>query len=197
MDKINWIQIMAGFLGGGAVGAVIKQFFDNRKYKIQPISQSIELRPFYDSSATPILNSQVILTGDTQEYKFSNLFSGTITITNSGHIDYPTFNFGITAPNDTRFIHLTYETSDRHHIADSSNRPSLENQSLMFDLSVQPFNRKDIYKFHFLATTTQSSIKNINIETSSPHSIKWINPPPMARKSALLLFLSLFTFPPK
>ncbi len=43
MTEINWIQAGIGFLSGGAFGAFIKQYFDNKKNRIQPIKHLIDL----------------------------------------------------------------------------------------------------------------------------------------------------------
>ncbi|MET3502598.1 hypothetical protein ABIC45_004222 [Mucilaginibacter rubeus] len=66
LDKINWSQVIPGFLSGGALGALIKQFFDNRRNRIQPIGKSVEIKSVYDSSENKLLNSEISLTGTTQ-----------------------------------------------------------------------------------------------------------------------------------
>ncbi|MCW3108131.1 MAG: hypothetical protein JWQ09_2637 [Segetibacter sp.] len=51
MAEINWIQVGAGFLSGGAFGALIKQFFDYRRGRIQSISYNVLTKPFYNPRA--------------------------------------------------------------------------------------------------------------------------------------------------
>lgn len=172
---MKWIQIGIGFLSGGAFGTLIKQFFDNRRNRIQPIGRNIEIKSFYDSIENKMLNSQVILTGETQEHKFSKLYTGTIKIVNSGLTDYSSFSFGITGSDNVRFVHLKPTTIDRHHIAEISGQPTLENQVNTFDIVIKPFNRKDIYTFDILATTLDGDITHNDIQISSSHAIKWID----------------------
>ena len=116
MDEINWIQIILGFLGGGAVGALIKQFFDSRKHRIQSIGKNFEIKPFYNSVENKLLSSQIILSDAVKEYKFSKLYMGSFKIANTGHHDYPSFTFGITCPDNVQFIHIKPSIKDRHHV---------------------------------------------------------------------------------
>ncbi|WP_159479038.1 hypothetical protein [Chryseobacterium sp. 18068] len=175
MEKISWLQLGIGFLSGGAFGALIKQFFDNRRNRIQPISRNIEVKSFYDSIENKMLNSQVILTGATQEHKFSKLYTGTIKVVNSGLTDYSSFSFGITSSDNVRFIHLKTISTDRHHLAEISGHPTLENQVNKFDVVLKPFNRKDVYSFDILVTTLNGDISQNDIQISSSHPVKWVD----------------------
>jgi len=175
MDKINWVQVIIGFLSGGAFGALIKQFFDNRRNRVQPIGRAIEIKSFYDSIENKLLNSQVILTGSTQEYKFSKLYTGTVKISNSGLHDYLAFTFGITSPENVKFIHIKPTTTDRHHLVEIEELPTLENQINSFDITLKPFNRKDNYTFDILVTTLNGDLTSEDIQISSAHPIKWVD----------------------
>jgi len=175
MDKINWIQVALGFLGGGAVGALIKQFFDSRRNRIQPIGYSIELKPFYNSQGinTQLIN-QITLNDGTNEYQFSNLYTGTIEIINTGLKDYPNFSFGINLPTGVYFIKNKSTSKDRHHITELTNEPTLTNQTDSFDINLKPFNRKDRYVFDVLLTDSNpnSNLSNDCITISTPMPVK-------------------------
>ena len=175
MDKINWFQVIIGFISGGAFGALIKQFFDNSRNRVQPIGRAIEIKSFYDSIENKLLNSQVILTGSTHEYKFSKLYTGTVKIANTGLHDYPAFRFGITSPENVKFIHIRPTTTDRHHLVDIEELPTLENQINSFDITLKPFNRKDNYTFDILVTTLNGDLISEDIQISSAHPIKWVD----------------------
>ena len=169
MDNINWIQLAIGFLSGGAFGALIKQFFDNRRNRLQPIGYSIELKPLYNAIDTPI-NTQITLNDGTNPYNFSNLYTGTIEIMNIGLIDYSNFSFGLTLPDECRFIHVRSTSRDRHHSVTLINEPTLSNQTNSFDVNLNPFNRKNRYVFDVLLTCSSSDMPDdcINISTSMP-----------------------------
>jgi len=175
ISKLNWIPLIIGFFSGGAFGALIKQFFDNRRNHIQSIGQTIEIKSFYDSDVNSLLTSQIILSGDSKEYKFSKLYTGTIRILNSGLTDYSEFTLGITCPENVKIIYIKPISTDRHHNVVFIQTPNLENQISSFDLILKPFNRKDIYSFDILLTTNDNTeILPEDIQLSSPHPVKWI-----------------------
>jgi len=170
MDTINWLQVGIGFLSGGAFGALIKQFFDYRRNRIQSIEYSIELKPFYNSKKTKILDTQITISEGTNEYKFANLYTGTIEIINAGLIDFSNFSFGVTLTDGIKFIQNKSTLKDRHHIAELINEPTLANQTNSFDVNLTPFNRKDRYVFDVLLTCSNSNMPRdcINISSSMP-----------------------------
>lgn len=176
IDSINWIQALLGFLSGGACGALIKQYYDNRRNKVQPIARTVEIKSFFDAQENRLLNSQLTFKESSQVYTFSNLYSGTIEIINSGQHDYTEFSFGITCPNNVKLIHIKSISSDRHHIVEFETLPSLENQINTFDVNLKPFNRKDSYIFDILATTTEGQFSAMDVEISSSMPIKWVDP---------------------
>lgn len=174
MQDINWLQILIGFLSGGAFGALIRQYFENRRNKIQPIFLYIEVKSFYNSEKNGFFNSQIILTGTTKEYKFSRLYTGTIELINIGLNDYSEFGFGITCPEEIKFIQMRLISSDRHHVAEIISTPSLENQINTLDIILKPFNRKNKYIFDILLTTDNSVITERDIKISTAFPINWV-----------------------
>ena len=174
MKEINWIQVGLGFLSGGAFGAFIKQYFDSRRNRIQPIGHTIELKSFYNSGDNKLINSEVILKDEATEYKFSKLYTGTVELLNTGLSDYPEFNFGLTASDKIKFLQVNSNTSDRHHIADLTVKPSLQNQINSFDVTLKPFNRKDKYSFDILLTSDSAEISMTDIQISSSKPVKWV-----------------------
>lgn len=174
MSNINWIQVIIGFISGGAFGAVIKQFFDNRRNRIQPIGHAIDLKSFYNSGDNKLMTSEVILKDNEKEYKFSKLYTGTIEVLNSGLSDYSDFQFGITTSDKIKFIQVKPISSDRHHTAEVSQKPAPDNQVSSFDITLKPFNRKDKYSFDFLLTTTEPFVSVADLQISSSKPIKWV-----------------------
>jgi hypothetical protein len=170
MDKINWLQLLIGFFGGGAFGSLIKLFFDNRRNRIQPIEYLIVLKSVFNSRETNIADTQVTIKDEGHECKFTSLYTGTVEIVNTGLIDYHKFSFGLTLDNKGKFIQVWQKSTDRHHIAEFVNEPSLANQVDRFDIKLEPFNRKDRYEVNFLLTASGPYVSNkiIHIGTSSP-----------------------------
>ena len=174
MPDINWFQIGPAILCGGAAGAILKQIFDIRRNRIQPIGYSIELRSVYDSGDNTLLNSQIILNDGSISYKFNRLYTGTIEIRNSGLNDFPDFKFGLTLPDSAEFVQVIPNIKDRHHIVTLSDTPSLGNQISAFDVSLTPFNRKDSYIIQFLATASYKNLSQADVLISSSHPIKLV-----------------------
>ena len=173
--ELNWLQIIPSIICGGAAGAFIKQYFDNERSKVQPVSYSIEVKSFYDSGKNTILQSKIILQGTAKEYTFSRIFIGTITLINTGVNDYREFSFGLTCNEAIKFIHLNTTTANRHRNFDSLSTPSLENRLSSFDITLKPFNRKDIFTLDVLMTSdNDNDIVNEDIEISSSHSVDWL-----------------------
>lgn len=181
LEHINWLQVAIGFLSGGAFGAFIKQYFDNRRNRVQTIGQSVDIKSFYDSGENSLMNSEVSLTGTTQVFKFQKLYTGTITVANTGLHDYPTFTFGITCPEHVKVIHVKPESTDRHHVAEVKEPPALENQISSFDICLKPFNRRDSYTFNILATTLDGDLTAADIRISSSSPVKWANLTPTSK----------------
>lgn len=187
MDNINWLHILFGFLSGGAFGALIKQGFENRRNRIQPIGHSIELDSQFVSFENELINSQVILTDTTGKYTFNRLYSGKLRIINTGSLDFPEFNFGLTLNDTQDFIQIKANSEDRHHNVEVVKKPELSEQINTVDIKLKPFNRKDSYDFDFLITSDSVNVSAEDLKISSPHPIKWIG---IAKTSDLLLELA-------
>jgi hypothetical protein len=174
--EINWVQIGIAASTGGLAGALLKQFFDNRRNRLQPITYSFELKPFYDSDSHSIIPSRIILKEDNQEFSFSNLVIGTLKIKNSGILDFPIFSFGLTLDDDTKFINIKQQDQHRHHSSAYSITPTINNQVNIIDIALEPFNRKNIYEFNFLISVTgyYPTIEDMTFEVSSKQAVKLI-----------------------
>ena len=130
------------------------------------------MKPFYNSKDTQLINTQITLDDGTNEYKFSNLYIGTIEIINTGLIDFENFLFGITLPDGIKFIQNKHTPKDRHHNAEISNEPTLTNQTDSFDITLIPFNRKDRYVFDVILTSSNSHISYDCLAISTPKAVK-------------------------
>ena len=199
MDKINWLQVLVGFVSGGAFGALIKQFFDYRRNRIQPIGYLIKLKSVYNSRDTKLVETQIILDDGTKMHNFSNLYTGTIEIINTGLTDFSTFSFGLTSANFNKFIHCVPTSPDRHHIVEISNEPTFENNTSSFDITLKPFNRKDRYYFDFLLTTSNTYFNPencIDISTSMPVKLKNVSTGEVISKSFKSIVKEFFCYYP-
>ena len=177
MADINWIQVGAGFLSGGAFGALIKQYFDYRKSKTQTITFTKEIKPFFNHLTDNPLTSKIVIKDGEQDFKFQDLYIGSISIFNSSNQDFNEFTFGLTYNNENKFIQVQQEGIDRHHTSLFSNMPTLLNQTAQFDITIKPFNRKDRYKYDFIVDVNgqQATALEIGLGTSLPVNMKEVN----------------------
>lgn len=194
--EINWIQLGIGAASGGLAGAFVKQAFDSRKNRIQPIENFIDIKPLYTSSENKFVDSEIILKDGTGEYKFSRLYTGTLIITNSGSIDYSTFSLGLTLPETAKFVQVNPGSQDRHHKITFTSKPELSKQIEAFDISLEPFNRGNGYSLDFLIMSKED-IKLTDIAISSPHAVKWVTigrlPDALLQIANIVLKLGPFT----
>lgn len=151
--EINWIQIGIGAASGGLAGALLKQFLDTQKNRLQPINYSFEMKPFYDSTSHSIIPSQIILKEGNMEYSFKNLIIGSLIIKNAGNLYFSEFRFGLTFLDDAKCINIKQEDEHRHHFSTYSAVAAMNNQLELLDVTLKPFNSRNIYKFNFLITT--------------------------------------------
>ena len=174
MADINWIQVGAGFLSGGAFGALIKQFFDYRKNRIQAVTYNLEVKPFYNQHSDNPITSKIVIKDGDKDYKFQDLYIGSLSILNTSNQDYSEFSFGLTYDNDNKFIQFQQEEFDRHHTATFKNLPTLQNQISQFDIIIKPFNRKENYKLDFIINVIDQlyTAKEIKLSTSHPVKLK-------------------------
>lgn len=175
MADINWIQIGIGVLSGGAFGALINQYFHHRRNKVQPIGRNIELKSFFNATDNASLSTQISITGATEEHKFTNIFTASIQLINKGNSDFEKFDFGITLPENVKAIKVIKNSADRHHQINLGNDPTLENQINEFDITLKPFNRKDVYDIDIQLTSENGEIKEEDIVCGTSHSVKFVD----------------------
>lgn len=174
--ETNWFQFGATLVGGGLAGAFVKQLFDNRRNRLQPIEYSYELKPFYDITAHSIIPSKIILKEDGKEYPFTNLVIGSLTIKNTGILDFPKFTFGMTLDEDASFINIKQDDEHRHSLATYDSIPSIQSPLNKIDLELTPFNRKNIYTFNFLISSKYGTeTEDIDFSVSSSQAVKLNN----------------------
>jgi len=173
MTEINWTHII-GVLIGGAIGALITQYFRYNSNKVQPIGRSIKLKPFFTATDNLNLNTQISITGTTQEHKFTNIYTASIQLINKGNFDFEEFEFGITLPEHVKAIMFASNSADRHHQINLIDKPTLENRINKIDFKLKPFNRKDVYEIDLHLTSENGELMLEDIVCGTPHSVKFV-----------------------
>ena len=179
MPEIQWLQIGAALLGGGAFGAVITKAYDRWNGRQQPILTRIEVdRVFsstpFDSDLQAIVN---VIESPSIQSNFSNLSLIKIEISNIGNADRDTFDFGVTLPTTHRMIRCDCTGNDRHHNIVCAKPPSLGNQCSEADYCCKPFNRKDAYVLKVYVTSDAKAIQGSDVKVSSAAAVRIIKSP--------------------
>jgi hypothetical protein len=171
--QIELLKILMVFLGGGTMGALIKQYFDKKRVRIQTISYCLELNSLYESTSNKLVNSHISIREGETEYKFEMLFSGSLWFYNTGNIDFSDFKFGLTLNEEFKFIQIRPSNLDRHHQPVFSNLPNLKNQISQFDIELKPFNREEKYSFEFLISANDFVTLKNSFQISTSHPVKF------------------------
>ncbi|MCW3108130.1 MAG: hypothetical protein JWQ09_2636 [Segetibacter sp.] len=119
---------------------------------------------------------KIVIKDNDIDYKFQNLYVGSLSILNTSNQDYPEFSFGLTYDAENKFIQFQQQEIDRHHSSTFNEVPSLQNQLGQFDVAIKPFNRKDNYRFDFIVSINDRlyTAKQIKFSTSYPIKLKQV-----------------------
>src|SRR2546428_11905568 len=104
---INWLQIGAGLLGGGAFGAIIAAIVSAYRSRRQPVGYRVDVLSVFRPSEHPgQLQAAIAVTQGEKTVTFENLFLAEVNVVNSGNRDLDELTFGITLGDGDRCIHL-------------------------------------------------------------------------------------------
>lgn len=169
MSTTQWIiTSVIALVGGGTMGALVNNWFLNRRSKRQPIHYNIQRVDIIKRLNFPSLQA-VLTSGDDSGpgRAVSNLSLATFTLSNKGNEDLEKFEFGLTLKGTSKAIDVKFENPDRHHKVELLTPVSLLDPKQEIDFSLRPFHRRDVYNVSILYTYEKSSGK---ISISSPHS---------------------------
>lgn len=173
LPLLTWIMIAVALIVGGATGALIKLYIDRKKYYLPAIGYAVIIRPFFHSGKKEAAEPTVSLSQNGKQHTFSKIYMTEIEIMNTSTKDFDVFNFGITVPDGNKFIHFRSSTADRHHHVDIAETPSLDHQVSTIDISIRPFNKKDICNFD-LVMSADPGFMEADLDLSSPLAIKLV-----------------------
>jgi len=174
MTEEHWM-LLGAFIVGIMIGSLILAILRNKKNKIPSIGSLIELKSFFNSNENDWINSKIIITGNTQEHKFDNLFIFSVELINKGSQNYDDFSMGVTLKEGLRAIDVKQSTSDRHHVIDFVNEPKLENQQTQFDFHLKPFNKKDKYVLDIhVVSNSEDLITKEDLKLSTPMPVNFV-----------------------
>lgn len=178
MPDINWIQIGAALLGGGAMGAIISSVVTSVRNRFQPIGNRVDtLSVFRQKLGESSLKTEITISVKDSEYKFNNLFLIDIQIVNKGNKDINEFPFGITLFNDDKAVFIESISKDRHHQIDHQTEVSPDKPKSEIDFILKPFNRRDSYSFKLYVVVPERKDEPSPVKISSSQPVKFVGMP--------------------
>ncbi|QNA84451.1 hypothetical protein G4G27_10960 [Sphingomonas sp. So64.6b] len=180
MADIQWVQVIAGVVGGGAAGAIITAIATTYRNRIQPVRYRLELKELFGGvSAGPSASVQVMLSDKGAVQAFGNLHQVTLDISNRGNIDRANFKFSLGFPAGTKIVMLDARDTDRNHKFVSRTDVSAISPVDALDFEVKPFNRGNVYEIiAYVADATDLSAADI--ELTSPAPVSFVSSPSTA-----------------
>lgn len=178
MSTTQWIiTTIVALMGGGAMGALINNWFISRRSKRQPIHYGIKTIDIIKRHQN-FSSMQAVLTAGNDfgpGRAVNNLSVATITLKNKGNEDLERFDFGLTLEETSKAIDVKFENPDRHHKVELLTPVSLLEPKQEIDFSLRPFHRRDVYNVSVLFTY-EDSPGGVFISTPQSQRLVEVNP---------------------
>lgn len=158
------------FLGGSAMGVIIKIFYDKWQERVQTLTYELESELVFTSEKTDkLLQATLVVKRDGKEIKFSNLSIVTVSIKNTTRTDYSSFEFGVTIPDGHNIVRAEFLSKGRLHSLTSEKNPSPIEQANQMDLVCKPFNRNDTYSAKLFIHSINEPLRKseVTVETAA------------------------------
>jgi hypothetical protein len=171
MTDINWIQVGAGVLGGGAAGSVITNIWSTLRSRKQPVGFRVDVVPvFKGTHGGSELSARLIISAPGRDVHLENLFLAEIQLVNRGNKDLSKLDMGITLSDGDTAVHLICESPDRHHRIAVTTPVNAASPARDVDFQLVPFNRGDIYnlKMYLVVPVSSSNPGKILFGSSEP-----------------------------
>ena len=171
MQDINWIQVGAGVLGGGAVGSVITNVWAALRNRKQPVGFRVVIIPVFKGGALGSdLPAKLTIAASNREVRVENLFVAEIQLVNRGNKDLQKLDMGFTLSNGDLAIHVICAPPDRYHKIKISNPINALAPASAVDFQLLPFNRGDTYnlKTYLVISSTTAAPGPISFGSSEP-----------------------------
>ncbi|MEI9943614.1 MAG: hypothetical protein WDN26_05280 [Chitinophagaceae bacterium] len=177
MSSTDWLKygstILVSFLSGGAMGAILTNWFTNRRNRIP----TIEIQQSISCVFAPVISvkPKITFSRGGVESHFENLYIIETQIHNKGNNDYPDFDLKLTLSPFAKIVYLECKGQDTSHEVILKEKIEFASPSMIADLSLTPFNRKNI--FHITAYATcegKQGLTKKDIKYSSKLSANFI-----------------------
>lgn len=148
------IPVLVSLLGGGAVGAVLTNWFTNRRNKIPAIGILQSINCVFAPAIS--IKPKITFSANGSEFHFENLYIIEIEIQNDGNSDYAEFDLKVTLSSFAKIVYVDCKGQDTSHDITLKNKIDFSSPSTYADFSLNPFNRKNIYYISAYATCDEN-----------------------------------------
>jgi len=187
MSTKEILQFLATLFGGGAMGAIITLAVTGWRNRLQPVTRTFETLQIFKNTPGVGFNARLTVSDRGSDYRFQNLFIVRVALKNTGNSDYDTFDIGITLADGDKAIHVEAVSDDRHHVVRQVTPVGLATAASELDFQLQPFNRRNTYQLNVFVTIPESHDNPGEVILSSPHPVRFVEPPKVAETAAELL----------
>jgi hypothetical protein len=188
----TWIGTALTLLGGGAMGALIKIFYDLNRERRQPISinQSI-FSLFRHDKRFNDLEAVLSVAHNGSISEFRTLFVGDVMLRNSSNRDHPDFDFGISLGADSKCVHVGWENPDQHHILSLIDAVSPSEPRAEMRFNLRPFNRNDMYSLRVYLVPGPNDGDPTIKQFTSPQAVRFVDSPGPADRTQIVTWMTV------
>jgi len=185
MGATNWIQVILGFLGGGAFGAILKIIYDIVHSRTQPVGRRVDIEPvFAKTEEFEDLDAKVTLVHGGTSNEFSNLFIGNVRVQSRGNQNFAEFELGIELGKNDYCVYVGWVNPDQHHTITLLTPVSPAKPVRQLRFSLRPFNRRNEYTLKLYLVLPVGVKDPQPILFSSPEPIRFVDMPTVAETLA-------------
>lgn len=174
MAETNWLQIgiasAASLLGGGAMGALIRQFIDERHNRVQPVEFCVShISIFGITDDNEPTHLRIAVERGNSCKVFDNAAIVQLEIENAGRRDFDQFHFGLALPAGARAIHVKCRHADSQNKLETADVCTPDFPQVELTFVARPFNRRrTVYVQMIVICDHILDISKIELSSPSP-----------------------------
>lgn len=167
------VAVVSGGIGAFLYAIITPHF--NYKYTI---AQRVDVLPKFDALyGAEELRSQLTFSNGQQAYPYADLHVIQVEMTNESPHNFDDFEFGINLPSQANIVYVEVQSPDRHRVVKTLTPLDFEQVRSQIDMSLQPFNRTDTYRFRFLVVAGEGCPSSDEVTLTSPEAVRFVNLP--------------------
>jgi hypothetical protein len=139
MDWKSILQISAGLLGGGAMGAILRMLYDIRQNQVPQVHYGVDDDRIFSTTGSDGLKAKVSVEHEGVNFNFENVSLVKIWVKNRSRHDHSSFVFGITLPERSEVFKYDGASKDRYHVLACQQSPTPADLERQLDFTATPY----------------------------------------------------------